>query len=96
MPGLDFSGPWVSVFTIIVKVIEYKRKKIIDESRKCHDYNHFVLIPFHFVIKLFVFRSDLASSDGFFHVRFRLAKKNVNHTNPLSVFYNMIGTLTAN
>ena len=45
-----------------------QKKQFIDryESRKFHDYNHFVLIPFHFVIKLFVFRSDLASSDGFF------------------------------
>ena len=32
MPGLDFSGPRVSVFTIIVKVIEYKRKKKLSMS----------------------------------------------------------------
>ena len=71
MPGLDFSGPWVSVFTIIVKVIEYKKiiiKKIKKLTTDMNLENFMVIILsllFHFFIKLFVFRSDLASSDRF-------------------------------
>ena len=74
MPGLDFSGPWVSVFTIIVKVIEYKKIIIKKIKKLTTDMNleNFMVIILSllfrsiFFIKLFVFRSDLASSDRFF------------------------------
>ena len=74
MPGLDFSGPWVSVFTIIVKVIEYKKiiiKKIKKLTTHMNLENFMVIIlsllfRSIFFIKLFVSHSDLASSDRFF------------------------------
>ena len=53
MPGLDFSGPWVSVF---VKVIEYKRKKKLSMNLEN------VMI----IIISFLFRSILLSSYLFF------------------------------
>ena len=56
MPGLDFSGLWVSVFTIIVKVIEYKRKKKLSMNLEN------VMI----IIISFLFRSILLSSFLFF------------------------------
>ena len=63
MPGLDFSGPWVSVFTIIVKVIEYKKIIIKKIKKLTTDMN---LENFMVIILSLLFRSIFLSSFLFF------------------------------
>ena len=48
-------------------------------------------VNFSIISFFFVFRSDLAS----FSRPLLISSKNVSHTDLLSVFYDMIGTLTA-
>ena len=60
--------------------------------------NYMVIINnvnFSIISFSFVFRSDLASFDRFSRPLL-ISSKSVSHTDLLSVFYDMIGTLTAN
>ena len=95
--GFEFSGPRVSAFIIIVKVIKYKKKNK-KKTTVVNLENFMVIIDnvnFSIISFSFVFRSDLASFDRFSRPLL-ISSKSVSHTDLLSVFYDMIGTLTAN
>ena len=95
--GFEFSGPRVSAFIIIVKVIKCKKKKK-KKTTVMNLENYMVIIDnvnFSIISFSFVFRSDLASFDRFSRPLL-ISSKSVSHTDLLSVFYDMIGTLTAN
>ena len=96
--GFEFSGPRVSAFTIIVKVIKYKKKNKNKKTTVMNLENFMVIIDnvnFSIISFSFVFRSDIASFDRFSRPLL-ISSKSVSHTDLLSVFYDMIGTLTAN
>ena len=96
--GFEFSGPRVSAFIIIVKVIKYKKKKKKKKTTFMNLENFMVIIDnvnFSIISFSFVFRSDIASFDRFSRPLL-ISSKSVSHTDLLSVFYDMIGTLTAN
>ena len=98
MLGFEFSGPRVSAFIIIVKVIKCKKKKKRKKTTVMNLENYMVIIDnvnFSIISFSFVFRSDLASFDRFSRPLL-ISSKSVSHTDLLSVFYDMIGTLTAN
>ena len=95
--GFEFSGPRVSAFIIIVKVIKCKKKKK-KKTAVMNLENYMVIIDnvnFSIISFSFVFRSDIASFDCFSRPLL-ISSKSVSHTDLLSVFYDMIGTLTAN
>ena len=95
--GFEFSGPRVSAFIIIVKVIKCKKKKK-KKTTVMNLENYMVIIDnvnFSIISFSFVFRSDIASFDRFSRPLL-ISSKSVSHTDLLSVFYDMIGTLTAN
>ena len=96
--GFEFSGPRVSAFIIIVKVIKYKKKKKKKKTTVMNLENFMVIIDnvnFSIISFSFVFRSDIASFDRFSRPLL-ISSKSVSHTDLLSVFYDMIGTLIAN
>ena len=96
--GFEFSGPRVSAFIIIVKVIKYKKKKKKKKTTFMNLENFMVIIDnvnFSIISFSFVFRSDIASFDRFSRPLL-ISSKSVSHTDLLSVFYDMIGTLIAN
>ena len=96
--GFEFSGPRVSAFIIIVKVIKYKKKKKQKKTTFMNLENFMVIIDnvnFSIISFSFVFRSDIASFDRFSRPLL-ISSKSVSHTDLLSVFYDMIGTLIAN
>ena len=96
--GFEFSGPRVSAFIIIVKVIKYKIKKFKKKTTFMNLENFMVIIDnvnFSIISFSFVFRSDIASFDRFSRPLL-ISSKSVSHTDLLSVFYDMISTLIAN